>query len=272
MIRLSLTGPEGVRWVPSRHVGDGVLVLAGSSGRIDSGRAQLFGEHGCIAESIRWFGGPGQNAGPWEIPIELFLDRIEDLKRDCDRVYVVGSSFGAEAALLAAVHSRSVAGVVAFAPTDVVWAGDDNGRATSHWTYSGRPLAFVPLDWAGHDPNQHPPRLRPLYESSRVRFADRVVDATIAVERIAEVILVAGGDDQVWPSCEQAARIADRRSAHGLHTTIVSTPYAGHRTILPGEGVISNGALMQRGGNEAADRQLGREAWRAVTALLGSAR
>lgn len=49
---------------------------------------------------MRWFGGPGQQGGPWEIPMELFIDRVAGLARDCERVLVLGTSFGAEAALL----------------------------------------------------------------------------------------------------------------------------------------------------------------------------
>ncbi|MEV4892274.1 hypothetical protein AB0K48_23095 [Nonomuraea sp. NPDC055795] len=41
----------------------GVLVPAGSSGRIDSARCDLPAAHGLTAPSIRWFGGPGQPPG-----------------------------------------------------------------------------------------------------------------------------------------------------------------------------------------------------------------
>jgi len=80
-------------------------VLAGSSGRIDSPRAELLAQHGAIAEPIRWFGSPGQHDGTWEIPRELFLGRIADLRRDCTRVLVLGTSFGAEPGLLTGSHS-----------------------------------------------------------------------------------------------------------------------------------------------------------------------
>lgn len=102
MRQIALSSVEGVRWVPEVPMGVGALVLAGSSGRVDSPRAELLARHGVVAESIRWFGGPGQHDGPWEIPLELFLGRIADLARRCDRVLVLGTSFGAEAALLAA--------------------------------------------------------------------------------------------------------------------------------------------------------------------------
>lgn len=85
-----------------------MLILAGSSGRVDAGRARVFAELGAVAESIQWFGGPGQHAGPWEIPLEVFLERAWSLARGCDRVVVCGTSFGSEAALLAGVHSPHV--------------------------------------------------------------------------------------------------------------------------------------------------------------------
>ena len=150
MRRIDLSGVEGERWVPETLSGVGALVLAGSSGRIDSARAELLARQGVIAESIRWFGGPGQHVGPWEIPLELFIGRIAELKRDCDRVLVLGTSFGAEAALLTGCHTSEVDAVVGFAPSDVAWAASGRtarrpriGRSAAHrfrlspWTRIG---------------------------------------------------------------------------------------------------------------------------------------
>src|SRR5579875_1616848 len=114
-----LKAVPGVRWIPERTTGVGALVLAGSSGRVDSARAELLATHGALAESIQWFGAEGQHDGPWEIPIELFLERVRDLRQHCDRVVVLGTSYGSEAALLTGVHSDDVSAVVAFAPSDV---------------------------------------------------------------------------------------------------------------------------------------------------------
>lgn len=111
MRKVELSEGEGLRWLPDAPTGVGALVLAGSSGRVDSARAGLLARHGVTAESIRWFGGRHQHAGPWEIPLELFLTRIDGLARACDRVLVLGSSFGAEAALLTgALHADVVSG------------------------------------------------------------------------------------------------------------------------------------------------------------------
>lgn len=246
----------------------GALVLAGSSGRVDEARTTLLAEQGVLAESMRWFGGPGQHDGPWEIPLEGFLDRVADLRRRCDRVVVVGTSFGAEAALLTGALSDDVDAVIAFAPSDLVWAGvTSERRVTSHWTLDGTPLPFVPFDdtWVAAE---DPPAFRELYARSRERFADRVPAATIPVERIDELVLVVGGDDRVWPALDHARRIGARRTTAGLATTVVTDPEAGHRTVLPGEPVVSGGMRMQRGGTEAADRRLGEAAWPHVLATL----
>lgn len=208
MRRQELTGVEGVRWVPDRPSGTGALVLAGSSGRVDSERARLLAAEGAVAESLRWFGGPGQHEGPWEIPLELFLERVQALAETCDRVVVVGTSFGAEAALLTGAHSPLVSAVVAFAPSDVIWAGGTaEGRVTSHWTLAGQPLPYVPFieDWV---PSEDPPAFLELYRQSRQRFSAQVKEAAIPAERIPEVLLVAGGEDKVWPSVLHSDAIA----------------------------------------------------------------
>ena len=265
---VELSGVEGVRYVPTEHSGVGALVVAGSSGRVDAARAKLLGEHGALAESFRWFGGPGQHDGPWEIPLEMFVDRVALLKQECDRVIVLGLSFGAEAALLTGALSDDVDAVVAFAPSDVVWAGiTAAGRVTSHWTLGGEPLAFVPFDdrW---EPVGDPPAYADLYRQSRQRFATEAAAAVIPVERIRQVVLVAGGDDQVWPSVDHVEAIRRRREQHGLATVVVTEPLAGHRALLPGEPVVVAGANMRRGGTEEADRLLGSASWAEIQRLL----
>lgn len=142
-----------------------------------------------------------------------------------------------------------------------------DGTQTSHWTRDGVPLPFVPFneDW---EPDDEVPAYVGLYEASRERFPERVAEAAIAVEDIDEVVLIAGGDDQVWPAVAMSNAIKARRAAHGLTTTIVSNPAAGHRTILPGEPAVSGGVRMQRGGTENADRTLGTAAWARIKTLL----
>ncbi|RYC13255.1 acyl-CoA thioester hydrolase/BAAT C-terminal domain-containing protein [Nocardioides zhouii] len=265
--RIDLTDVQGVRWAPADATGVGALVLAGSSGRVDSARAELLARHGVVAEAFRWFGGPGQHEGPWEIPLESFVRRIDELSRDCDRIVLLGTSLGSEAALLTGALDARVDTVVAFAPSDTVWAGvRKDGTMTSHWSLDGVPLPFVPFDDAWRAESDLP--AFELYDASRRRFPDLVHAAAIPVERVRDVVLVAGGDDQVRPSLSMAGQIVDRREALGLSTTFVSDPEAGHRTILPGEPVVVGGVRMRRGGNEEADSRLGRAAWSTIVEML----
>jgi hypothetical protein len=193
---------------PEEPCGTGVLVVAGSSGRTDTARADLLAAHGSLDPRL--------------------------------------------------------CAVVGFSPSAVVWPGFADGRWSSHWTRDGASLPFVPFDeeWT---PGADPPAYRGLYEASLPGPAQ----AVIPVERIAgDVVLVSGGDDRVWPSTAFAAQIAERRRAHGLDTTVVDHPAAGHRTVLPGEEVVVAGQSMARGGTPEADAELGRMAWPEIVRAL----
>ncbi|MGF6824095.1 dienelactone hydrolase [Microbacterium sp. ZKA21] len=258
--------------IPVTPTGAGVLVLAGSSGRIESDRAELFARHGVRAHAIRWFGGAGQRRVPREVPLELFLDEVALLRESCDRVAVLGTSFGAEAALLTGTRTP-VDAVIAIAPTSVVWPGILDGSWSSHWTAAGVPLPWVPFadDWIA---TTDPPEFRDLYRTSVDRHPAEAQAAAIPVERITgDVLLVVGEDDRVWPSARFADEIVARRAAAGLPTAVVRHPLAGHRVPFPGEAAPSGGTRMARGGSREADDELGAAAWDAVAGLvLGTTR
>ena len=252
---------------PERPCGTAVLILAGSSGRVENGRAELFARHGARARAIRWFGGVDQRPAPHEVPIELFAAQLELLRKDHDRIAVLGTSFGAEAALVTA-SLFPVDITVAIAPSSVIWSGNDGAGWSSHWTHRGAPLPAVRFD-ADWTPSTEPPEYRSLYETSLELDGERTAAATIAVERIpGRVILVAGGDDRVWPSDGFAAAIARRRREHGRETTVVTHPSAGHRVVLPGEPAPTGGVRMARGGTESADAELGALAWPEIAQAL----
>lgn len=265
---LVVVGPAGPR------SGAGVLVLAGSSGITDVARARVLAGTGAVVVALRWFGGPRQSPGICEVPLETFTAALDLLSQNADRLVVLGTSKGAEAALLVAAHDARVDAVAAFAPPHVVWANvgaGTDGRdrpLRSSWTLGGRPLPFVP--YTDHwEPDGDPPAFRGLYEASLARYPGQAERAALPVERIAgDVLLAAGGDDQVWPADESVRLLAARRSAHGQPTTVVVDDEAGHRLLLPGETPSTAGATMRRGGTPEADARLGRSVWDALLPLL----
>ena len=93
-------------------------------------------------------GGPSGS----EVPLESFP--LDELAERNDRLVVMGSSWGAEAALLLGALDERVDAVVAFAPSAYVWGRFvEDGRQRSAWTWQGEPLPFVPfdLDWKADD-------------------------------------------------------------------------------------------------------------------------
>jgi uncharacterized protein len=210
---------QGTLLTPERSVGLGVVVLTGSSGRVDVVRAGLFASRGAIARALRWFGGDGLTPMIHEVPLETFTRATDRLiKEGCDRIAYVGTSRGAEAATLVAIDDSRVDVVIAISPTSVVWAGDGLPPGSS-WTRKGIPLPFVHYDVSAFPaPADGPVSYRRYCEESLARFANEVPAASIQIEKArARVVLIAGGDDALWPSDLFARSLADRLEAAGKH-------------------------------------------------------
>ena len=97
------TDLQGSILKPAEPTGWGVVVLAGSSGRVDVARAKLLAGLGAVCIALRYFGGERQPPGICEVPLEVFTRATDRLiEEGCERVAYVGTSKGAEAALLIA--------------------------------------------------------------------------------------------------------------------------------------------------------------------------
>lgn len=272
-----LIDPDGVLVegpVPDGRASVGVLVLSGSSGRIETERCRVLAAAGMTAASMRWFGGAGQPETVDRVPLETFDGVLADLHARCDRLAVLGTSRGAEAALLLASLHPEIDAVVALAPSDVVWASLASERPQrSSWTLRGEALPFVPYDdsWVFEDTGG-PHAYVDMYCHALEIYADRVPAARIPVERIrGDVVVVAGEADELWPSALMADLVRRRRAAAGRDTVVVTHPQAGHRVVLPGESPMAPPASRSYGGSPAADAELGALAWPQVLAALTGA-
>lgn len=268
---------QGVLAHPVQASGLGVLVLTGSSGRVDVDRARRFAERGAVALAQRWWGGEGQAPGINLIPLEVFIKGIDRLRAEgCNRIAILGTSRGAEAVLLTAVRDSRVNVVIAISPTQVVWQDFGPGLDGLLWpprsafTWQGRALPCIIYDprvWPAPSERQI---YRPTFEKSLQTFAEDVPAASIPVEETqAEIILVAGAGDLLWPSETAAHEIAARLERHGKRATIIEHPHAGHSPVFPGEVEPPEPAARAWGGTPEADRELGAAAWVEIALRLG---
>ncbi|PYM80738.1 MAG: acyl-CoA thioesterase [Candidatus Rokuibacteriota bacterium] len=231
------TDLQGSILTPAEPTGWGVVVLAGSSGRVDVARAKLLAGLGAVCIALRYFGGERQPPGICEVPLEVFTRATDRLiEEGCERVAYVGT---------------------------VAWP------QRSSWTRGGVPLPFIK-----YDETWRPERreglvtYRSLYERSLQMGADDVSAATIPIEKArAKIILVAGRDDALWPSDVFAKSIEERLASAGKSATLIQHPKAGHRLLFPSE-TTPRSIQHAHGGSDEADAELGRSAWDAISALL----
>lgn len=279
MEELELAGDvQGALLRPAHRSGLGVVVLAGTSGRVDVARASLFAARGAITLAQRWFGGPDQSPGICLIPLETFMRAVDRLiDEGCDKIAIVGTSKGAEASLLMAVNDPRVNVAVALSPTPVAWVANGPGfdgwgwYARSSWTLRGSEIPFMAIDPRWRPAEKHGPiRFRTMFETSMRTFAEDIDGATILVEQSnAAFVLVGGGDDAIWPSDQFAAAIAHRLATAGKPARLVTHPRAGHRVIFPGEPVLPEPETRAWGGEISSDCELGAAAWKEIEEVLG---
>ncbi|MFN2567986.1 MAG: acyl-CoA thioesterase/bile acid-CoA:amino acid N-acyltransferase family protein [Candidatus Dormibacteria bacterium] len=263
----------------------GVVVFGGSGGGFHASleTAALLASHGFAALAVAYFGLPGLPAALVDIPVEYFeralLWMLDRPQVHGDRVALVGGSRGGELALLLASMCSEVAAVVAHAPSALLWGGFDPARARpgAAWTRGGRPLACMAFD---------PLRARriamnggtmPDVYLDALQDAAAVSRAATPVERIrGAVLLISGGDDQMWPSGHFAGMVMDRLGGPGDRHRHLHYPGAGHFAGKP-PGVPASdgfavhpvdGAVRKTGGTMAANAASSIDAWPQVLDFL----
>jgi dienelactone hydrolase len=225
---------------------------------------------------------PGLPAAFADIPVERLEAARDWLAKqpgvDTSRLGVVGTSKGAEFALLACTKMPWITSVVAIVPSDVVWEGwgpgVEPGRRSS-FAWRGEAFAFVPYQGFAEEfakfATGGPVRIRVPQDAGRAAHPDRVPAARIPAERCAAPVLVAGAhDDQIWDSGGMAESIVRSRAAAGRETVALVFRDAGH--YLGGTGFAPttqyNAGPMKPGGAPAADARAQAEVFAAQMAFL----
>jgi uncharacterized protein len=184
--------------------------------------------------AVGYFGFEGKPAYLDLVPLEYFDEAIAWLQRQEQvlpgGIVVYGVSKGAELALVLASRKEEIRGVIAFAPSSVVWqALPTSPPPRSGWAAGGQGLPFVPYDlsgaWSGEWSD-----LVTLYRNS-LKQTEAVEKAAIEVEKICgPVLLLSGTEDTILPAAEMGGRIAKRleEAAFPHRYDNVVYPNAGH--------------------------------------------
>lgn len=290
---------EGVRHVEARERGlvgalllppgdgphPGVIVLGGSSGGIREPLAALLASHGCAALALAYFGVEGLPPRLAGIPLEYFETALDWMAARPEvrgeRCALLGTSRGAELALLLGATIPQVGAVIAYAPSGVLWGAV--GASDPAWTYRGEPLPVVP--------DRVPPELDAAMSAREPISATEwylhnledeaaLAPATIAVERIAgPVLLISGEDDRMWPSTLMAERIMRRLADHHFTWPYrhLRYPDAGHLIGPPWQPTTVNtrrhpqvGATFAYGGSPAGQARANANSWNTVLEWLSA--
>ncbi len=270
---------------PGTDLRGACLCLGGSEGGLYSPVAALLASEGFLVLNLAYFGVPdsGLPENLINLPLEYFGQAAAWLRARPEvagrRVGVTGASKGAEAALLVgATFPQDIGAVAAFAPSWLVFEGIDRagtfppGPPMSSWSFRGQPWPYLPYhtDWAAFFAAGPQPMTPVHRRAARQASAAQIAAATIPAERVAgPVLLVSGGEDQVWHAAELAEVAQRRREAAGRPSRHLTHPHAGHHLSLPGLPTYIHG-LWTPGGEEQANAHLQFQAWEAQLKTLAA--
>jgi len=257
----------------------GILLLGGSEGGLGRGSvhtALALQREGFSVFQLAYFGAPGTPDSLERIPLEVFDRGLDWLGAqpgvDRDRLALLGASKGAEAVLLVGTRRPDVRAVVAGMPTSVAWNGIDwsQGGQSEHssWTVEGRDVPTMPFtSW-----NQAEGTIsvyRAVEDPTQSAAAER---AAIPIERArADIMLVCGEAETMWPACPMSRTLQARAAERGgppVH--LLAYADAGH--LVFGPPVPPDNAFYPRlamlGGTVEGNAAARADSWPRVLAFL----
>ena len=250
------------------------ITLSGSNGGLSENRARLLALDGFATLALAYFGTEDLPNSLANINLEYFEKAFSWIASHPDlnesQICLYGVSRGAELALiLGAIFPEQVHAIIASAPSSMIHSGFNNENA---WLYQNKPISpFAKVSMPKPLGSQENPT------STLVAF-QQVLDnelASIPVERIkADLLLITGGDDQVWPSYEYALKI--ERRAKNCKCRHLHYPKAGHGINAPN--LLSNNkpiyfhpkakAWFTMGGSCKENQRASEKSWKEIISFM----
>lgn len=254
-----------------------VLVLGGSSGGIDAPdlTAQKFAKAGFTTLAIAYFGLPELPKELVEIDINyinLVLQDYAPTDWSSLKVTVVASSRGTELAALAATVNPQIQKLILVSPSSHLWgAVSSNETPKSAWKNGSTPYPYVPRSAIDSLSNPY----SPIVDMQRDVMSQESNPAEIPFDKIhANVLLITGGDDQIWPSSLMAEKWQLSFIRNGKIDRIehLNYPEAGH-VIAPNmpDNVTAfeiNNRVIRLGGNPHSNQDAIKKSWKRIESWL----
>jgi uncharacterized protein len=265
-------------YFPARtaSAGPGILLLGGSEGGLGSGArrdALALRDQGYNVLQVSFYRAPGQLENLERVPLETFDHALAWLRNrqevKAGHIGIYGTSKGAEAALVVASRHPEIAAIVAAAPSSVSWTGINwafDGRpAEPSWSLNGEAYPAVP--YGAWDPELG---IYSLYANGLAAL-DVDSPAILAVEQTsAPILLICGGADMLWPSCDMAEQIRARAGGRP-DVTILTYPEAGHFVAgVPAE-APSEAEDSEYGGTTVTNHASQKDSWPKILGFLADA-
>ncbi len=259
---------QGFHLVPReiKHKGT-IIVYGGSDGAPNYAQAVDFAKNGYEVMSLFMFGQKNQPKTLARVPLEQFeqtLRYVEAHARSASPLTVMGVSKGAEYALNLTSKYPQINNAILAAPSAYNFNGLDFENYGSSWTWQGKELPYIDIQKTslGHFIGD---MIIPMIVKAPVTYKNAYQTAVdmdkdseskkISLNTKANILIIAGSDDQMWNSAGMGKSIKDQRPQN---TDLAIYGGAGH--VFAGNGVLSTGSTrMNVGGTTNANTRAARE-------------
>lgn len=227
---------NGFQLHPDAQTREGLVVIwGGSEGGPDFNRAVRLASHGYQVLSLFFFGQPNQRPVLANVPLDFFDEVLAWRNEHVPNgpLTVIGTSRGAELALVLQARYPQINNLVVYSPTRYSWQGLDFGREQPSWTWRGEPVPYVSFRHAAPGSKARmfaamigntPVQLRMQHASAAAHDPNSEA-ARIRLGLSGNLLAFAGDDDAMWPG-EQAAEYWGRQVPGRTEAHIF--PGAGH--------------------------------------------
>ncbi|MFC3418720.1 acyl-CoA thioesterase/bile acid-CoA:amino acid N-acyltransferase family protein [Salinicoccus hispanicus] len=276
----NLYAPSGGGKYPS------VIILSGSDGGNESHASSYLASEGYLVLALSYFNDTGLRPNLENIELEYFKDAAAFLKsheNSNGSVNLIGYSKGAELVLLLGEKYDGYHSIIAGAPSIHITSGMKNGMFApiTGWVQNDAPLPFLKMKFS----------MRMILKSMKgwimkkpFNFLD-VWDKSLRTEKASEsridvqkitcpLLVIAGGDDQLWPSKSHTENIEaqreDVRDKYLIYEAgghFISFPYNFHQ--MPANVNMKIGKMtMNFGGSKKTNAKASKQSLEEILSFL----